>query len=145
MLIIKSTLISQGWAGLGDGPLPEGVFVTGPVSHAQLFPRLAAIVHHGGAGTTTTAARAGVPQIVVPHVLDQFYWARRVALLGLGPPAIPRKQLSGQRLLQALGMTLENETMSERAREIGARLRSSHDPDLGPEQLLGALPTAEGR
>ncbi len=141
----RRALIGQGWAGLGEGPLPEGVMAIGPVSHARLFPRLAAVVHHGGAGTTTTAARAGVPQIVVPHLLDQFYWARRVALLGLGPPAIPRKRLSGQRLLQALGMTLENETMSERAREIGARLRSSHDPDLGPEQLLGALPTAEGR
>ncbi len=129
-------LIGQGWAGLGDGPLPEGVMAIGAVSHAQLFPRLAAVVHHGGAGTTTTAARAGVPQIVVPHLLDQFYWARRVSLLGLGPPAIPRKHLSGQRLLDVLGMTLGNETLSERARELGARLRARQDPERGLEKLL---------
>ncbi len=49
-----------------------------------------------------------------PHLLDQFYWARRVSLLDLGPPAIPRKRLTGQRLLDVLGMTLENETLSER-------------------------------
>ncbi len=86
----------------------------GAVSPAQLFPRLAAVIYQGGAGTTTTAARAGVPQIVVPHLLDQFSWARRVSLLDLGPPAIPRKRLTGQRLLDVLGMTLENETLSER-------------------------------
>ena len=129
-------LIGQGWAGLGDGPLPEGVMAIGPVSHAQLFPRLAAVIHHGGAGTTTTAARAGVPQIIVPHLLDQFYWARRVSLLGLGPPAIPRRRLTGQRLMDALWMTLGNETLSERARELGARLRASQDPERAVQSLI---------
>ena len=116
-------LISEGWAGLGSGPLPEGIFVTGPVSHARLFPRVAAVVHHGGAGTTTTAARAGVPQIVVPHVLDQFYWAKRVQMLGLGPPAIPRKRLCAARLADSLVATVENEVLAERAAAFGERVR----------------------
>ncbi len=77
-----------------------------------------------------------MPQIVVPHLLDQFYWARRVSLLGLGPPALPRKHLSGQRLLDVLGMTLGNETLSERARELGARLRARRDPECEVEKLL---------
>jgi UDP:flavonoid glycosyltransferase YjiC (YdhE family) len=130
-------LISRGWAGLGDGPLPEEVMAIGSVSHAKLFPRLAAVVHHGGAGTTTTAARAGVPQIVVPHLLDQFYWARRVTLLGLGPPPLPRNRLTGQRLAAVLSTTLENETLSERAHSLGERLRvrAQSGPDLA--QLLG--------
>jgi len=79
-------VISQGWAGLADGPLPERVFATGPVPHASLFPRCALIAHHGGAGTTTSAARAGVPQLLIPHLLDQFYWAGQIHRLGVGPP-----------------------------------------------------------
>ena len=76
--------------------------VTGPLSHPQLFPRCAAVVHHGGAGTTTTAARAGTPQIIVPHVMDQFYWADRVRLLGLGPTDLPRRNLDVQGLVALL-------------------------------------------
>jgi UDP:flavonoid glycosyltransferase YjiC (YdhE family) len=122
----QRALVSRGWAGLGGGPLPEGVLAVDPVSHARLFPRVAAVVHHGGAGTTTTAARAGVAQIAVPHVLDQFYWARRIHVLGVGPPPIPRRQLSGERLAAALAATLDNELVRERARELGERLRAAN-------------------
>ena len=55
----------------------------------SVFSRVAAVVHHGGAGTTTAAARAGVPQVVLPHILDQYYWAHRVQQLGLGPRGLP--------------------------------------------------------
>jgi UDP:flavonoid glycosyltransferase YjiC (YdhE family) len=120
-------LISRGWAGLGDGPLPDGVMAIDPVSHASLFPRLRAVVHHGGAGTTHTASRAGVPQIVVPHVLDQFYFARCVQTLGVAPPAIPRAKLSVARLAATLRDTLENENLSARAADLARRLA-----DLGP-------------
>ena len=65
--------------------------VVDDVPHELLFPRMAAIVHHGGAGTTSVAAWAGVPQLVVPHLLDQFYWGGRVAQLGLGPSLLPRR------------------------------------------------------
>jgi len=116
-------LVSEGWAGLGREPLPEGVLAIGSVSHVSLFPRVAAVVHHGGAGTTTTATRAGVPQIVVPHVFDQIYWGERVAALGAGPPPIPRMQLTAERLAAALREALDNEVIQERARELGARLR----------------------
>jgi UDP:flavonoid glycosyltransferase YjiC (YdhE family) len=127
-------LLSRGWAGLGDGALPEGVMAIDPVAHARLFPRLAAVVHHGGAGTTHSAARAGVPQIVVPHVLDQFYFARRVHTLGVGPPPIPRRQLGVERLVETLRATLDNELLSERARELAQRLAG-----LGPVRPDPAL------
>jgi vancomycin aglycone glucosyltransferase len=120
-------LISRGWAGLGDGPLPEGVLAIDPVSHASLFPRVAAVVHHGGAGTTHSAARAGVPQILIPHVLDQFYFARRVVDLGVGPKGLSRKGLRVDELVETLRATLDNEFVAERARDLGARLR-----ELGP-------------
>lgn len=131
-------LIGRGWAELGGGPLPEGVLALESVSHPSLFPRLAAAVHHGGAGTTTTAARAGVPQILVPHLLDQFYWAHRVCQLGLGPPPIPRRRLSPERLAAALAETLGNEVLSERATELGSRLRARARRDADRTRLLEA-------
>jgi len=124
-------LLARGWAGLAEGPLPEGVMAVGSVSHAALFPRVAAVVHHGGAGTTTTAARAGAPQLILAHVLDQFYWAKRVEELGLGPPALPRRRLTARSLARALALLLDNEVVTERARELGARLRGERllDPE----------------
>src|SRR5262249_11725270 len=65
-------ILSRGWAGFGEGARGDDALVVGPVSHALLFPRVAAVVHHGGAGTTSASARAGRPQVVVPHVFDQF-------------------------------------------------------------------------
>ena len=117
-------LISEGWAGLAEGPLPEEVRRIGSVTHARLFPRVAAAVHHGGAGTTTTAARCGVPQVVVPHAADQFYWGRRVETLGLGPPPLPRKHLTARALAEALAATLDNEWLRARAAEVRDRSRS---------------------
>ena len=120
-------VISAGWAGLGAGPLPDRVISIGPCSHARLFPRMAAIVHHGGAGTTTTAARSGVPQVIVPHLMDQFHWCRQVQRLGLSPTPIRRTKLTAQTLAAALTEALENEVLQERARDLGARLRAA-DP-----------------
>jgi vancomycin aglycone glucosyltransferase len=117
-------VLSRGWAGLGGAALPETVIEVGSVCHANLFARVAAVVHHGGAGTTTTAARAGVPQILIPHVVDQFHWAHRVRRLGLGPPAIARRQLSADRLAQAIAALRDNDILAERAAEVGARLRA---------------------
>lgn len=77
-------VLARGW--VEAEPLDEGddVFLTGDVNQQALFPRMAAVVHHGGAGTTTTATRAGSPQLIVPQIVDQPYWAARVAGLGVG-------------------------------------------------------------
>jgi vancomycin aglycone glucosyltransferase len=112
-------LISAGWAGFQTDADPF-VRTIGEVSHARLFPSLAAVVHHGGAGTTATAARAGVPQIIIPHLLDQHYWARRVRDLGLGPPSIPRKRLNEKSLAAALRRCVEDAAFSARAKEFAA-------------------------
>ena len=66
---------------------------------------------------------AGAPQLVVPHLMDQFYWGRRVNLLGLGPPPLPKRRLQADRLVASLSVMLDNEALAERAREIGERLR----------------------
>jgi UDP:flavonoid glycosyltransferase YjiC (YdhE family) len=129
-------ILSRGWAGLGVGPLPDSVFGAGALPHASLFPRLAAVVHHGGAGTTTTAARSGVPQIVIPHLLDQHYWGHRTQLLGVAPPPLPRAKLSAAGLAERIAATLENELLSERARELAERLRTGDPLERAAEAIL---------
>ena len=80
----RRILLSRGWAELALVDDREDCFIVGEVNQQALFPRVAAVLHHGGAGTTTTAARAGSPQVVVPQIMDQSYWASRVWDLGIG-------------------------------------------------------------
>lgn len=121
-------VISAGLAGLQvealtQAGLPPSVLGIAGAPHEQLFPRCAAVVHHGGAGTTAAAFRAGVPQVVVPHAADQPYWGRRVADLGVGPRPIPRKDLTPGRLRAALEVALSPEARSA-AYELGLRVRA---------------------
>ena len=117
-------IVSEGWAGLGRVSLPSHVEVVGAVDHSTLFRRVAVVVHHGGAGTTTTAARAGVPQILVPHVLDQFHWAGRIQRLGVGPPPLMRRKLTADGLAHNLHAVCENEWLADNAAELGDGLRA---------------------
>ncbi|MFI6683981.1 glycosyltransferase [Streptomyces sp. NPDC050485] len=80
----RRALLAHGWADLAPIDDQDDCFAVGEVNHQALFGRVAAVVHHGGAGTTTTATRAGAPQVVVPQTADQPYWAGRVAQLGIG-------------------------------------------------------------
>jgi len=80
----RRVLVRRGWADLALIDDRDDCFIVGEVNQQALFGRVAAVVHHGGAGTTTTATRAGAPQVVVPQLADQPYWAGRVAELGIG-------------------------------------------------------------
>jgi vancomycin aglycone glucosyltransferase len=80
----RRVVLGRGWADLAVIDDRDDCFTVGEVNHQALFGRVAAVVHHGGAGTTTTATMAGVPQVVVPQIADQPYWAGRVADLGIG-------------------------------------------------------------
>ena len=80
----RRAILSRGWADLSLADAGPDVLTIGEVNVRALFPRVAAIVHHGGAGTTTAAALAGTPQVVVPQIYDQHYWAQRVQQVGIG-------------------------------------------------------------
>jgi UDP:flavonoid glycosyltransferase YjiC (YdhE family) len=92
------------------------------VPHSWLFPRMAAVVHHGGAGTTAAGLAAGLPSVVVPFHGDQPFWARRVADLGVGPAPIPRKKLTVDRLVRAIDAAVTDTAMRRRAADLGARI-----------------------
>ncbi|WP_413757005.1 glycosyltransferase [Streptomyces sp. MMBL 11-3] len=119
----RRVLVSRGWAGLELADGRDDCFAVGEVSHQTLFPRVAAVVHHGGAGTTVTAARAGAPQVVVPlRLADNPYWAGRVAALDLGA-ALDGPTLSDDALDLAVKTALAPETRA-RAQALGARVRT---------------------
>lgn len=130
-LVLKALQKSQqravlltNWRGIESKHIPDDIFIAEDIPHAWLFPRMGAVVHHGGAGTVGAALRAGVPQIVVPHVADQFFWSKHVAELGLGYTPIPRKSLSVSTLVQAIRTTIYDMPMRERAQRMGQRIRA---------------------
>ena len=120
----RGVLVS-GPGGVRDRALPGSILkVEGEVPYDWLFPRAAVAVHHGGAGTTAEALRAGVPSVVIPAVPDQSFWAWRVAALGAGPRPIHPKRLTTQRLAAAIAQATTDPEMRRRcrllAREISA-------------------------
>lgn len=120
----QRAIILSGWAGLGDVPLPAHVFNLNAAPHGWLFPRMAAVVHHGGAGTSAAAFRAGIPQIMVPHIADQFFWGRRAADLGVAPPAIPRHKLSAASLAEAIRTAVTTASMKQEAQNLAAKIQA---------------------
>lgn len=120
-------VISRGWANFG-GELPDHCFAVGPVSHPRLFARMAAVVHHGGAGTTAAAARAGKPQLIVPHIADQFFFGEQVLELGVGVAPVRRSRLRVSVLAERLSQLVNDETMRERAAELGEKIRARPRP-----------------
>ncbi len=115
-------ILAGGWAHL-DRYAPEqddDVIAVPSVSHEAVLPRVALAVHHGGAGTTTAVARAGVPQVIVPHVLDQFYWARRIAELGLGPASLPVELVTADVLTARIDSALNDRRIRDRAAAFGS-------------------------
>lgn len=118
-------VLLSGWAGIGeDRELPEYAFGVESVPHGWLFPRMSAVVHHGGAGTTGAGLRAGVPSIVTPFVADQPNWARRVEALGVGPRAIPFRELTADLLADAIRRATSDSAMRQRASALGEQIRS---------------------
>ncbi|MCB0195275.1 MAG: glycosyltransferase family 1 protein [Anaerolineae bacterium] len=121
-------VLLAGWSGLkhhGEQPyLNRDIFIVEAVPHDWLFPQMAAVVHHGGAGTTAAALRAGVPSIISPFFADQPFWGHRVARLGVGPKPIMRKNLTVANLTAAIRQSINKNTMRQRAAEIGRNIRA---------------------
>jgi UDP:flavonoid glycosyltransferase YjiC (YdhE family) len=128
-------ILSSGWGDLDSASLPEHIMTTGSVPHDWLFPRVSAVVHHGGAGTTASALKAGVPAVVVPFFGDQRLWARRVYELGVGTRPIPRHELTERRLAAAISRASGDAGMRSRAGALGKRLVD----ESGVERAISVL------
>ncbi len=120
----QRAILLSGWGGLAAEKTPDNIFLVDSIPHAWLFPRMAAVVHHGGAGTTAAGLSAGVPSIVIPFFGDQPFWGRRVAALGVGPEPIPRGQLSVERLAQAIQQAVGDPAIRQAAARLGKAIRA---------------------
>jgi len=132
-------VLATGWSGMAQvGDLPGSVVMLDSAPHSWLFPRMAAVIHHGGAGTTAAGLRAGVPNIVIPHSNDQFAWARRVHELGAGPQPIPRKKLTSPGLVAAIDSALARPVQMA-AQELGTKIRSERGAETAARIIDGCL------
>ena len=134
-------LLLTGWGGLDVSQIPAGVFVVDSAPHSWLFPRMAAVVHHGGAGTTAEGLRAGVASVIVPFIVDQPFWGKRVKALGVGPEPIPAKQLTADRLAAAIDQAVSDRQMRARAAALGEAIRGEDGVGNAVkivQQVLGA-------
>jgi vancomycin aglycone glucosyltransferase len=131
----RRALVACGWAGLAPIDDRDDCLAVGEVNQQALFGRVAAVVHHGGAGTTTTATRAGAPQVVVPQWADQPYWASRVAALGIGV-AYDVQAPTAESLAAALRTALAPETRT-RAGAVAGTIRAD-GATVAAELLLDA-------
>ncbi len=119
-------VILTGWGGLERLPATSDIFFIENVPHDWLFPRMAALVHHGGAGTTGAGLRAGVPNIITPVGADQFAWAERVVALGVGPSAPALKRLSVEKLAGAIRTAVDDPSIRVRAAALGKQIQAEN-------------------
>jgi UDP:flavonoid glycosyltransferase YjiC (YdhE family) len=117
----RRALLYAGWSDFAAGALPATAHRIGHVPHAWLFPRVALAVHHGGAGTTHAAARAGIPSVVLPFAADQFFWAERLWHLGIAPKYLAHRDITASRLRERL-VAASAPDMRERANGVASSI-----------------------
>jgi UDP:flavonoid glycosyltransferase YjiC (YdhE family) len=134
-------VLATGWGGMNAMGVPENVLVLDSAPHGWLFPRMSAVVHHGGAGTTAEGLRAGVPSVIVPFIVDQLFWGKRVEGLGAGPAPVKAKGLTTAKLAKAIQRSIHEPKLRQRAEQIGNTIRSESGVSLAVEivrDYLGA-------
>lgn len=119
-------VILTGGGGLARGGEASNVCYVEDVPHEWLFPRVAAVVHHGGAGSTGAGLRAGVPSIITPIVGDQFVWAKQVTRLGTGPHAPALKSLTAAKLADVIQTAVSDPDIRNRAARLGETIRTEN-------------------
>jgi UDP-glucoronosyl and UDP-glucosyl transferase len=138
----QRALVSKGWGGLGGAELekskPDNIFMLGNCPHDWLFQHVSCVVHHGGAGTTAAGIALGQPTVIVPFFGDQPFWGAMVARAGAGPAPTPYKELTAQKLADAILYALRLET-KERARELGEKIREERGCESGARSFHAAM------
>jgi sterol 3beta-glucosyltransferase len=121
----QRAVLASGWGGLAgeEGAQSEQIFFLRHAPHDWLFPHMSAAVHHGGAGTTAAAVRAGIPSVIVPFYGDQPFWARCLNRQGVAPPAVERKAMTADTLASALAAT-QHPAMIQKAMALGTAVRA---------------------
>ncbi|MEV7128558.1 glycosyltransferase [Streptomyces sp. NPDC093260] len=131
-------VVQRGWGGLAAAG--DDMLTIGETPHSALFPRMAAVVHHAGAGTTAAGLRAGVPAVPLPVQFDEGFWADRLVRLGVAPCAVPLRRLTAETLAAALVRATRHPVHRERAEALGVRIRAED----GVAPVLAAIEELAG-
>ncbi|AGU52752.1 putative glycosyltransferase [Variovorax paradoxus B4] len=134
----RRAVLHPGWSGIDTQGLPTNFHVVGEVPHDWLFPRTSLVVHHGGSGTTHSAARAGVPSVVVPFAGDQFFWAHQLAQAGVAPDAVAGSRLGADDLARGLAFAGRPEVRA-RALALGEKMRAEDGLSRAVEAIERSL------
>jgi UDP:flavonoid glycosyltransferase YjiC (YdhE family) len=126
MMSSQRAVLVGGWAAAHNLELPDSIYTIESIPHNWLFPRMAAVVHHGGAGTTAAGLLAGVPSIIIPFFGDQHYWGQRVINLRVGPKPISRSVLTAKRLADAISQAITDQAMQNRATALSEKIQAEN-------------------
>lgn len=133
-------IIQSSWQQLSNLPAYPNIYrMMQRVPHPQIFPYCAAVVHHGGAGTTQTATLCGCPSVVVAHVSDQFFWGTQLKRLGVAPRLLYRHTVTAKNLAREIQRVIETPKMSENAKTLGRSLRKEDGVKVAVEQINTVL------
>lgn len=116
-------IIQSDWDNAGDIPDHGDIYRIGKAPHSRVFPECAAVVHHGGSGTTQAASRAGVPSVVVEHGFDQYFWGLELQRLGMAGPPLHRRRVTAAKLANAIRLAADSESMRGTAARTGLLMR----------------------
>jgi sterol 3beta-glucosyltransferase len=134
----RRALFYPGWSKVTSAMLPKNVFVVGDTPHAWLFPLSSVVIHHGGAGTTHSASRAGVPSIVLPFGGDQPFWAARLAAAGVAPKHVRAAKCDREALADMIEFA-EQDAVRERAKKLGTAMAEENGVATAVEQIEALL------
>ena len=126
-------ILATGWGAIGEADVPETICVIRSAPHRTLFKYVSAVVHHGGAGTTATGLRAGLPALICPLTVDQPFWGQRVFSLGCGPKPQPLKRLRAERFAEKLMELTQTQSYGVRAREVASAIAEEDGVSLAVE------------
>lgn len=132
-------VLYKGWADLGRLDLPDTVYLLDYAPHSWLFPRMAAVVHHAGAGTSAAALRAGVPSVPIPHSGDQPFWARRLYQIGAATRPLQRKRLTTVDLAERITSAVQDPLLRSQAADLGARVSAEDNAGMTVSVINGLL------
>jgi sterol 3beta-glucosyltransferase len=132
-------VVQAGWAGVAAGG--ADLLTVGDTPHDWLFPRMAAVVHHGGAGTTAAGLRAGRPSVLTPVYADQPLWAARVHAMGAGPAPLPLRRLTADALAAAIRDAIDNQHYRAAADDLSRRI-STEDSITPVQKALASVRAA---
>jgi len=135
----KRVVIAKFWDEASEFSRSDDVFFIKGYPHLKLFPRMAAVIHHGGAGTTASSAISGVPQIIVPHILDQYYWGHQVYQSHLGPKPVWRSKLTSRKLAAAIQDCLSNDLIRQKTKAASEMINRQDSLRMTVREVLKAL------